>query len=365
MKCFAFDLGKVLFDFDYNIALKKLESKVNVSAQEIIHQLFFKDFARDYEKGLVNTQKFYEKFKNAFKLQATYEEFIDNWRDIFSLNKDVVNLVERISLIYPVYLISNINELHFEYLHKNYPDVFSLFDGLVLSYKVKSLKPEKEIYRALTEISGHKYEDIIYVDDRIDLICEAKQFNLNCIHFTNFDKLLSSLNSHNIAIPSEEEKITLQLLKERVKKHKKTLIVGIGNTDKSDDGLGIYLTEKIKNTTYLKTISAGPLVENYLGKIAKEKPDLVIFADCASIASSQTFGCFTPDSIRDLPLRLTHDGSLSLAAEYLQNVNSSDILFLAINGFDFSLGNNLTKPAERELQILGNFFAKHFSENKF
>ncbi|MCK9615702.1 MAG: hydrogenase maturation protease [Candidatus Omnitrophica bacterium] len=361
MKCLAFDLGKVLFDFDYGIALRKIETKIKVQPKEIINQLFFNDFAKDFEKGLVSTRDFYEKFKNAFKLSLTYEEFIDTWCDIFSLNKDVASLIEKLSYIYPVYLISNINELHFEYLHKNYPNVFSFFDELILSYKVKSLKPEKEIYQQLKDKSGYKYEDIIYVDDRPDLICEAKELNLKCINFTGFNELLAELNHHNITIPTEEEKTAFKMLKNEILRHKKTLIVGIGNTDKSDDGVGIYLTERIKNKTHLKTINTGRMVENYLGKIAKEKADLIIFIDCATLSSPQTFGCFSPNSIKDLPLHLTHDGSLSRIFEYLQNVNRSDILFLAISGFDYSLGQNLSKSAEKQLQILGNFFEKHFS----
>lgn len=361
MKCFAFDLGKVLFDFDYNIALKKIESKIEVSSQEIIHQLFLKDFAKDFEKGLVSASQFYEKFKNAFKLSVGYEEFIDIWCDIFSLNKDVANLIERLSYVYPVYLISNINELHFEYLYKNYPDIFSFFDGLILSYKVKSLKPEKEIYRQLKDISGYEYENIIYVDDRTDLICEAKELNLKCINFTGLNELLAQLQPHDIAIPAEEEKTILKSLKTEISRHKNTLIVGIGNIDKSDDGAGIHLTEKIKNKTRLKTISAGLAVENYLGKIAKEKADLVIFIDCAALPGTQKFGCFTSNDIKDLSLHLTHDGSYKLIVEYLQNTNRSDILFLAINGFNYSLGQNLSKPVYEELEILGNFFAKNFS----
>ncbi|MDD4954877.1 MAG: hydrogenase maturation protease [Candidatus Omnitrophica bacterium] len=361
MKCFAFDLGKVLFDFNYNLALKKIESKVSVSTQEILDHLFLKDFGKDLEKGLINTHDFYRKFKKSFGLTANYEEFRSIWCDIFSLNQDVANLIGRLGLIYPVYLISNITELQFEYLHKNYPDIFKLFDGLILSYKVKSLKPEKEIYQALKAVSGHKYGDIVYIDDRIDLICQAKQFNLNCIHFTGFNELLSVLNSCNIAIPSEEEKTTLKLLKEEIKKHKKTLIAGIGNIDKSDDGLGIYLVEKIKGMGTLKTINTGQTLENYLGKIAKEEPDLIIFADCTAMESSQTLGCFGPGEIKNLSLHLTHDSSLSLAVEYLQNETRSDILFLAVNGYNFSLGNNLSKPAERELKILVSFFTKNFS----
>lgn len=204
MKCFAFDLGKVLFDFDYNIALKKIETRIKVPPEEIINHLFLNDFASDFEKGLISAYDFYEKFKSAFKLSATYEEFINNWCDIFSLKRDVASLVKKLSCIYPVYLISNINELHFEHLYKNYPEIFSLFDELILSYKVKALKPEKEIYQLLKEKSGCEYGDIIYIDDRLDLICEAKKLNLKCIHFTSCSALKKTLNSMGLIIAAAD-----------------------------------------------------------------------------------------------------------------------------------------------------------------
>jgi len=361
MKCFAFDLGKVLFNFDYGIALKKIESKIGVPQEEIIHHLFYKNFADDFEKGLINAPQFYGKFKNTFKCSASFNEFADIWCNIFSPNHNVIGLAERLSYIYPVYLISNINELHFEHLHKNHPDVFSFFNGLVLSYKEKTIKPEKEIYQLLKNASGYRYEDIIYIDDRIDLIHKAKDLNLKCINFTGFNELLDELKLHDVVIPTEGEKTILESLRSKILKSKNPLIVGVGNTDKSDDGAGIYLTEEIKNKTRLKTVSAGAAVENYLGTITKHNPDLVIFIDCASTPEPQTFGCFAPEAVADLPLRLTHDGSLRMIAEYLQNVSRSDILFLAISGFNYSLGQDLSNPVRKQLKILGNFFQKHFS----
>lgn len=200
MKTFAFDLGRVIFDFDYNIALEKMAGGITASKEKIIDELFYKDFGTDFEKGLISGHDFYLKFKNAFGGAHRYEEFADIWCDIFSLNEKVKNLIEKLCKTYPVYLISNINELHFEFLREKHPDIFDLFHGLILSYEVRAVKPEKLIYETLKNKANTAYENIIYIDDRKDLIEEAKQLKLNCIQFTDFNRLISSLKSLNINI---------------------------------------------------------------------------------------------------------------------------------------------------------------------
>jgi len=45
-KVFAFDLGKVLFDFDYNIALEKIKDKIGLPMEEVIKELFDNDFGK-------------------------------------------------------------------------------------------------------------------------------------------------------------------------------------------------------------------------------------------------------------------------------------------------------------------------------
>ena len=95
-------------------------------------------------------------------------------------------------------MISNINELHFEYLYKEHPQVFSLFDELILSFKVKSIKPEIKIYQALRTAAGVEFENIVYIDDRADLIEAAKEFKLNCIQFVSHDKLIDDLRALDI-----------------------------------------------------------------------------------------------------------------------------------------------------------------------
>ena len=199
-KVIAFDLGRVLFDFDYNIALNKIKDKINVPIERVIGELFENDFGLSFEKGLVTADKFYSHFKDTFGAALTYEYFVDIWCKIFSPKDEMIDLVRRLKADYPVYLISNINELHFDYLYQKYPQVFSLFKGLILSFKVKSVKPESLIYQTLRDTAEVEYEDIIYIDDRKDLITKAKNFNLQCLQFTGFDQLLKDLKNLGISV---------------------------------------------------------------------------------------------------------------------------------------------------------------------
>lgn len=201
MKTLAFDLGKVLFDYDYDIALDKLKHLVAHPREKIIEDLFHNHFGTDFEKGLISSVDFYLKFKNAYTAEVTYEEFVDIWCDIFTPNHDIITLARNLSNNHPTYLISNINEDHFKHLHKGYPDVFSIFNELILSYKVKSVKPETKIYEELKKISGDDYENIVYIDDRADLIQAAEKLNLNCIQFHNLETLLEKLNHFNVKTP--------------------------------------------------------------------------------------------------------------------------------------------------------------------
>jgi len=193
IKALAFDLGNVLFNFDYNIALTKIKDRADIPTNEIFKALHHTDFTLRFEKGLISGREFYQEFKDKFISSLTYNEFVDIWVDIFSLNREVIELATELKKQYPLYLISNINKLHFDYLCSQYPEVFSLFKSLILSYEVNSVKPETKIYKCLKDSTGVGFENIAYIDDRQDLIEQARKLNLNCIQFIEHNKLVKDL----------------------------------------------------------------------------------------------------------------------------------------------------------------------------
>lgn len=163
-KVLAFDLGNVVFDFDYTIALGKIKSKMKASEDEVIKALYIDDFALAFEKGLVSEREFYLEFKKAFSLSSDYKEFVDVWCKIFFPKPEVIDWIKYLKPKYPLYLISNINKMHFDYLYKKYKPVFSLFDDLILSFRLKAVKPEETIYQALKTAAGGAFKNIIYID---------------------------------------------------------------------------------------------------------------------------------------------------------------------------------------------------------
>ncbi len=63
-------------------------------------------------------------------------------------------------------------------------------------------------------------------------------------------------------------------------KDKKILFVGIGNLLKMDDGVGVYISRKIRNKGNISSLTVETSIENYIGKINSLNPDILVLIDC-------------------------------------------------------------------------------------
>jgi HAD superfamily hydrolase (TIGR01509 family) len=66
---------------------------------------------------------------------------------------------------FATFVFSNTNELAVRHIRRNFP-FFARFDGYVLSYEQKAMKPDAKIYEAAEQMSGRSGGQILYVDDR-------------------------------------------------------------------------------------------------------------------------------------------------------------------------------------------------------
>ena len=191
IKSIIFDLGNVIVPFDFLPAFKKLVDISDASFEDVCAYFGGED-ERLYTEGKITTDEFFRSVKKHFGLSILFEDFTFLYNDIFTLNEGVVNIIKRLTKNYPLYLLSNTNELHFEFILKNYP-VMKLFEEFVLSYKEHCQKPDSVIFERAIARTGCMPEEIIFIDDIEENIVAAKRMGLNGIHFTQAEELRSRL----------------------------------------------------------------------------------------------------------------------------------------------------------------------------
>jgi HAD superfamily hydrolase (TIGR01509 family) len=162
----VFDLGKVLVDFDYHIAIPRIAAHSPLSPAEIKSFFFQSPLLVDYESGRISRLEFFEQARRVTGFRGTFEEFGEFFADIFTAIPPMIELhagLHRRGI--PTYIFSNTNDLAVEHVRRSFP-FFHNFDGYIFSYEVRAMKPDAKIYEALERLAGRRGADIVYLDDR-------------------------------------------------------------------------------------------------------------------------------------------------------------------------------------------------------
>lgn len=95
----------------------------------------------------------------------------------------------------------------------------------------------------------------------------------------------------------------------------KILFVGIGNVLKSDDGVGVFISNRIKESSTIQKLTVEVSIENYIGKINAINPDVLILIDCVDFGKTPGYFNLIPaDELKDYTLN-THNISLKRISE--------------------------------------------------
>ena len=119
---------------------------------------------------------------------------------------------------------------------------------------------------------------------------------------------------------------------------RKILFVGIGNLLRQDDGIGVYISTRLRESDNIKVITAEVSIENYIGKINSTDHDTLVLIDCVDMKKEPgTFELIHPDRVHDMTFN-THNISLKRLSEFFRN----EILILAIQPEKIGFGENLS-----------------------
>src|ERR1700761_6052569 len=104
----VFDLGKVLVDFDYSIAAKKIAARSTIQVENLHEFLGGSSLLVRFETGQFNKHQFFSEVQKATGFDGGVDEFSEYFADIFTPIPAMLDLhVELKNQNIPTYIFSN------------------------------------------------------------------------------------------------------------------------------------------------------------------------------------------------------------------------------------------------------------------
>ncbi len=202
VKAVVFDLGKVLVDFDYGIAARRIAARSKMTPAALGAFIMQSSLLLDYETGLLNSLQFYEKVCEATGFSGSFDEFGHLFADIFVPIEPMVQLqAELRQRGFPTYIFSNTNELAVRHIRQHFA-FFANFDGYILSYEHRAMKPDARLYEVVEKQSGRRGPELLYLDDRPENVAAGAARNWQVILHETPKKTAAALNALGLITPA-------------------------------------------------------------------------------------------------------------------------------------------------------------------
>jgi putative hydrolase of the HAD superfamily len=194
VKNIIFDIGNVLIKFD-PLGYLALEYEDFETVMTLYREVFQSEEWALLDEGLIDEDEAVKRVSDRIpKYKETVAKLIKSWE--YFLIEDIKPSIYFLKLFkekgYKLYALSNYPKRGFLFTQEKY-DFFKLFDGKVISYEVKKLKPDVEIYNSLFKKYALKPEECIFIDDSYPNVEAARGLGMKAVHFRQTSQFLEVL----------------------------------------------------------------------------------------------------------------------------------------------------------------------------
>ena len=197
---YIFDLGGVLIKLNVGRCMRAFESLMGEQNMRAVLgmdslgegvkavSIASKQLMADFERGLISSENFIAQVLQFCRPGTTKQQVLDAWMSMLDeLPAERLQVVDLLRTKgYPVYLLSNGNDLHFDFINRQY-NLEAHFDGFFLSQKMHMAKPEPQIFETVQAAIGNP-SDVIFIDD-ILINRQAAEQTVHWQTYENIDSL--------------------------------------------------------------------------------------------------------------------------------------------------------------------------------
>ncbi|MCG3142490.1 MAG: D-ribitol-5-phosphate phosphatase [Anaerolineae bacterium] len=174
-----FDLGMVLVTFDWSVAIARF-GKLGIPAARV--QTFLDDPLHEaFERSALSEQEFLARGLAMTGFDGAPAEFKKYWNEIFTPLAANIELARQLAARFPLYVISNTNPWHMEYLEAEYAWL-QIFRERFYSPALGLRKPDARIFEIALARAQVAPQDALFLDDRLENIHGAQAVGMQTLH---------------------------------------------------------------------------------------------------------------------------------------------------------------------------------------
>ena len=185
----VFDLGGVLVDLDFKAAINGLQEAGFANVKEQLLAFDRGGIFQKFEVGEITADEFRTAIRENSTVTLTDEEVDALWNlMLLEIPREKLELILELRGKYMVYLLSNTNSIHWDYVCKNAFNyrgfrVNDYFEETFLSYEMHLAKPDKAIFEKVLQDANLLPEETLFIDDSEANCKAASELGIHTHHY--------------------------------------------------------------------------------------------------------------------------------------------------------------------------------------
>jgi FMN phosphatase YigB (HAD superfamily) len=171
IKNIIFDYGNVIVNLNRDRCVSRFESLGLHNIKELIDDSYKQGFFKKNEQGLISSAQFRDHIRELIDRPVSDQEIDDAWNTFLDgIPEYKLAALLELRKKYMVYLLSNTNAIHWDWSCKQFfPyngfNANNYFEKIYLSFEMKMLKPDKEIFQAVIDDALIEPTQTLFIDD--------------------------------------------------------------------------------------------------------------------------------------------------------------------------------------------------------
>ena len=196
IKCIVFDIGWVFVRLNYAPFLEFLSAR-GAHAPDM-DAVISRAALEEHESGRLHGEEFIERLAALAAAPVPPQELRAQWTGMFELEAPMVELAHRLSAHYRVHLLSNIGDLHWAHLSREFR-LHDIGHGALPSYLAGVMKPQPGIYAEAERRFALTPAHTVFIDDRADNIAAARARGWHGIVHADHEGTVRALRALGVA----------------------------------------------------------------------------------------------------------------------------------------------------------------------